>query len=71
LIHENHEIFSPRKFLAKRYSRAAIIKLGTEDEEIHCLKQGEVAAVTRESIRRYTTMLATVTYTKPGPLRRC
>jgi len=26
------------------YSRAAFIKLRTEDEEIHCLKEGGVAA---------------------------
>jgi len=32
------------------YSRAVLIKLGTEDEEIHCLKQGDVAADARESI---------------------
>ena len=32
---------------------------GTEDKEIHRLKRGGVAADTRESIRRDTTMLAT------------
>ena len=46
------------------YSRAAFIKLGTEDEDIHCLKQGGVAADARESIQRYTATLATVTYTQ-------
>jgi len=43
------------------YSRAAFIKLGTEDEEIHCLKQGGVAADARESIRRDTATFTTVT----------
>jgi len=46
------------------YLRAVLIKLGTEDEEIHCLKQGGVAADTRESIQRDTAMLATVTDTE-------
>ena len=46
------------------YSRAAFIKLGTEDEEIHCFKQGGVAADTRESIRRDTATLATATDTE-------
>ena len=50
----------------------AFIKLGTEDEEIHCLKQSGVAADTRESIGRDTATLATVTDTEleesdPGP----
>ena len=40
-------------------SRVAFIKLGTEDEEIHCLKEGGVAAHTRESIQRDTVTLAT------------
>jgi len=40
------------------YSRALFIKLRTEDEEIHCLKQGGVAADARESIRRDTATLA-------------
>ena len=31
---------------------------GTEDEEIHCLKEGGVAADARESIGRDTTTLA-------------
>ena len=30
------------------YSRAVFIKLGKEDEEIHCLKEGGVAADARE-----------------------
>ena len=46
------------------YSRAAFIKFGTEDEEIHYFKQGGVAADTRESIQRDTAMLATVTKTE-------
>jgi len=46
------------------YSRAAFIKLGTEDEEIHYLKQGGVAADARESIQRDTATLATVTDTE-------
>ena len=46
------------------YSRAVLIKLGTEDEEIHYLKQGGVAADARESIQRDTAMLATVTDTE-------
>ena len=46
------------------YSRAAFIKLGTEDEEIHCLKEGGVAADARESTQRDTAMLATVTDTE-------
>jgi len=33
------------------YSRAVFIKLGIEDEEIHCLKEGGVAADARESTR--------------------
>jgi len=31
------------------YSRVGFIKLGTEDEEIHCLKEGGVCADARES----------------------
>ena len=41
------------------YSRAVFVKLRTEDEEIHCLKVGEVAADARESIRIDTATLAT------------
>ena len=51
------------------YSRVATIREwcllnsvntdGTEDKEIHRFKRGGVAADTRESIRRDTTMLAT------------
>ena len=51
-------------FESSYYSRAAFINLGTDDEEIHCLKQGGVAADARESIRRDTAMLATVTDTE-------
>jgi len=51
-------------FKSNYYSRAVFIKLGTEDEEIHCLKQGGVAADARESIRRDTATLAFVTDTK-------
>ena len=40
------------------------IKFGTEDKEIHCLKQGEVAVDARESIQRDTAMLATATDTE-------
>ena len=46
------------------YSRAAFIKLGMEDEEIHCLKEGGVAAGAREAIRRDTATLATATDTE-------
>ena len=53
------------------YSRAAtiwerrlFIKLGTEYEEIHCPKQGGVAADARESNRRDTATLAAVTDTE-------
>ena len=46
------------------YLRAAFIKLGTEDEEIHCLKEGGVTADARESTRRDTATLATLTDTK-------
>ena len=46
------------------YSRVMLIKLGTEDEEVHCLKQGGVAADARESIQRDTATLATVTDTE-------
>ena len=46
------------------YSGAAFIKLGTEDEEIHCLKEGGVAADARESIQRDTATLASVTDTE-------
>jgi len=42
------------------YLRTAFIKLGTEDEEIHCLKEGRVAADTRESTQGDTATLATV-----------
>lgn len=35
------------------------IKLGMEDEEIHCLKESEGVADARESIQRGTVMLAT------------
>jgi len=46
-------------------SRAAFIKIGTEDEEIQCLKEGGlVADASRESIRRDTAMLATAMDTK-------
>ena len=44
--------------------RAGFIKLGMEDEEIHFLKEGGVAADARESTRRDTAMLATVTDTE-------
>ena len=37
---------------------------GTEDEEIHCLKEDGVAADARESIRRDTATLATATDTE-------
>jgi len=37
---------------------------GTEDEEIHCLKEDGVAADTRESIQRDTATLATATDTE-------
>jgi len=50
-------------FKSGYYSRAAF-KLETEDEEIHCLKQGAVAADARESVRRDAAMLTTVTDTK-------
>ena len=49
------------------YSRAVFIKLGTEDEEIHCLKEAskvEWLQTPGESIRRGTAMLATATDTK-------
>jgi len=48
-------------FETSYYSRAAFIKLRMENEEIHCLKEGGVAADARESTRRDTAMLATVT----------
>ena len=41
-----------------------LIKLRTEDEEIHCLKKVGVAAGARESIRRDTATLATATDTE-------
>jgi len=44
--------------------RAAFNKLGTEDEETHCLKEGGVGADAGESIQRDTAMLATATDTK-------
>ena len=34
---------------------------GTEDGEIHCLKEGEVAVDARKTIERDTTALATAT----------
>ena len=34
-----------------------VITDGTEDEEIHCLKEGGVAADTRQSIRRDTATI--------------
>jgi len=40
------------------------IKLGMEDEEIHCIKEGGVAADARESIQRDMATLATATDTK-------
>ena len=39
-----------RRFPTKRYLHGTF----TEDEEIHCLKEGGVAADARESIRRDT-----------------
>ena len=43
----------------------AFIKLGTEDEEIQCLKEGGVAADTREAIwETLPCMLATAMDTK-------
>ena len=45
-------------FESGHYSRVAFIKLRTEDE-IHCLKEGGVAADARESIRRDNATLAT------------
>ena len=56
------------------YLRVAFIKLGTEDEEIHCLKERGVAADARELTPRDTATLATVTDTElkeSGPLHRC
>jgi len=46
------------------YSRAASIKLEMEDKEIHCLKEGGVAADARESIQRGAATLATAMNTK-------
>jgi len=46
------------------YLRAAFIKPGTEDEEIHCLKESGVAADARELPPRDTATLATVTDTE-------
>ena len=51
-------------FESSYYLRAVFIKLGTEDEEIHCLKEGGVAADTRESTRRDTATLATAADTE-------
>ena len=51
-------------FKSGYYLRAAFIKLRTEDEEMHCLKQGGVAADAWESIRRDAATLVTVTDTK-------
>jgi len=42
------------------YSRAPSIKLRTEDEEIYCFKEGEVAADARESTQRDNAVLGTV-----------
>jgi len=61
-------------FESDYYLRAGFIKLGMEDEEIHCLKESGVAADARESIPRDTATLTTVTDTElkeSGPLRRC
>ena len=44
--------------------RPAFIKLEMEDKEIHCLKEGGVAADTRESIQRDAATLATAMNTK-------
>ena len=46
------------------YLRAVFIKLGMEDEEIQYLQEGGVVADARESTRRDTATLATVTDTK-------
>ena len=43
------------------YYLRAVFKLGMEDEEIHCLKEGGVGADTRESTQRDTATLATAT----------
>jgi len=40
-------------------SRAAFIKLGTEDKEIQCFKERGVAVDASESIKRDTATLAT------------
>ena len=40
------------------------IRLGTEGEEIHCLKEGGVAADARESIQRDTATFTTAMDTK-------
>jgi len=53
------------------YLRVAFIKFRREDEEIHCLKQGGVAVDTRESIRRDTATLATLTDTELGESDSC
>ena len=50
-------------FKSGYYSRVAF-KLKTEYEEIHCLKQGAVAADARKSVRRDAAMLTTATDTK-------
>ena len=44
-----------------------LFNLGTEDEEIHCLKEGGVAADARESIWRDTATLATAMDTEFNP----
>ena len=54
-------------FKSGYYSSVAFIKLGMHDKEIHCLKEGGVAADARESIRRDTTTLATAMDTKFNP----
>jgi len=46
------------------YPRVVYIKLGMEDKEVYCFKVGGVTADARESTRRDTATLATVTDTK-------
>ena len=60
----HHTIFVWLLFERGYNLRLAFIKLGTEDEEIHCLKEGGVAADARESIQRDTATLASVTDTE-------
>ena len=68
LTSECWEALSPE--LVQKSFHACVISVnmnGTEDEHIHCLKEGRVAANAREEIRKETATLRTAELDKSDP----